>query len=52
MPPKNSKSIKLQEQFKPQNQKSLFNQTCVSEIKKFIKELTSQNHKKILFDKN
>ena len=49
MPPKNSKSIKLQEQFKPQNQKSLFNQTCVSEIKKFIKELTSQNHKKILF---
>jgi hypothetical protein len=35
--------------YKPQNQKSLFNQTCVSEIKKFIKELTSQNHKKILF---
>jgi hypothetical protein len=50
MPPKNNKpTIKLQEMYKPQNQKSLFNQTCVSEIKKFIKELTSQNHKKILF---
>jgi len=49
MPPKNIKSIKLQEQYKPQNQKSLFNQICVSEIKKFIKELTSQNRKKILF---
>ena len=55
----------LEFQYKPQNQKSLFNQKCVSDIKKFIKELSAttatedspkgvsvsvnKNYKKILF---
>jgi hypothetical protein len=55
-----SKRESLDYQYKPQNQKSLFNQKCVSDIKKFIKELantpeesqgdiTYKNFKKILF---
>lgn len=47
---KNKKSfMHLNQQYKPQNQKSLFNQKSVCEIKKYIKELNGKDYKKILF---